>query len=58
MIRRSQYIKFTEQNADPENNENATEFRWSVVQGADKNKIIKVNLIESLQKQADEVVFQ
>ena len=47
-------IDFTEQKGDSENNENAIFFKWSDVQEEDEEDIIKVNFIESLQKQTDE----
>ena len=37
--------------ADPEN---AIEFKWFNVHGEDEEQFAKANLIESLQKQADE----
>ena len=51
-------IEFTEQNADPENNENAIDFRWSVVQEEDEDDVALTNFIECLQKQVDEENFQ
>ena len=50
-------IEFTELKAKPENNESAIDFRWSDIQGEDEEDIAKTNLIESLQKQADEYFF-
>ena len=47
-------IEFTEQKADPENDENAFDFRWSDIEEED---ITKANLIESLQKQVNEENF-
>ena len=44
-------IEFINHNADPENNENAIDFRQSDVQEEDNKEIAKVSLIESLQKQ-------
>ena len=51
-------IELTEQNADPENDENAIEFRWSDIWGEDEEDIVKANLIESLQRQDAEQFFQ
>ena len=36
-----------------ENDENAINLRWLDIRGEDKEVIVKANLIESLQKQAD-----
>ena len=38
-------IEFTEQNADPDNDENGIEFRWSVIRGEDEEDIVKANLM-------------
>ena len=40
--------------ADPENDENAIEFRWSDAQEEDEKDIVKVNFIEKFQKLVDE----
>ena len=50
-------IEFTEQKVDSENDENYIYFRWSNIRGKDEEDIVKDNLIESLQKQADEENF-
>ena len=42
---KSQFIKFTEQKGDPENDKNAIDFRLSDVQKDDEEDIIKANLI-------------
>ena len=41
-------IEFTEQKADPENDENVIDFRWSDIEGEDEEDIVKASLIESL----------
>ena len=47
-------LEFTEQKANPEN---AINFRWPDIRGEDEEDIVKANLIENLQKQADEEIF-
>ena len=42
------------QKADHENDENTIDFRWSDIRGEDEEDIAKVNLMESLQNQAEE----
>ena len=49
--------EFIEQKADPENDENAIDFRWLDIQGEDEEDIAKANLIENLQKQAVKKFF-
>ena len=44
------YIEITDQNADPYNDENAIDFKWSDVKEEDEEDIALANLIESLQK--------
>ena len=46
-------IEFTEQKTDPNNAENAIDFKWSGVQEEDEKDITLVNFSESLQKQSD-----
>ena len=43
-------LEFAEQKADPYNNENAVDFKWSDVKVEDEEDIVLTNLIESLQK--------
>ena len=43
-------IEFTEQKADPYNDENDIDFRWSDVQEEFEEDIALVNFIESLNK--------
>ena len=50
-------IEFSNKNADPENNENAIDFRWSGAQEEDSRDIASANFIESFQKQADYEIF-
>ena len=45
------------QKADPENDENAIEFKWSGVK-EDEEDIALANFIESLLRQTDEEIFQ
>ena len=40
-------IEITEQNADPENNKNAFDFRWLGVQDEDEEDITLANFIEN-----------
>ena len=47
-------IELTEQKADPYNDENAFDFKWSGVKEEDEEDIAPENFIESLQKQTDE----
>ena len=47
-------IDLTEQKANPEN---AIDFRWSDIRREDEKANAKANMIESLQKQADEENF-
>ena len=49
-------LEFAEQKIDPDNDENAIDFRWSDVQEEDKEDIALVNFIESLQNQTDEEI--
>ena len=43
-------IELTERKADPENDKNVIDFRWSDIQGKDKEDIAKANLIERVYK--------
>ena len=51
-------VEFTEQIADPNNDEYAIDFRWSDVQKEDEEDIALANFIESFQKQTDEVFIK
>ena len=50
-------LEFAEQKADPYNDENAIDFRWSDVKEEDEEDIALANFNKSLQKQADEESF-
>ena len=56
-VREEVGIEFIEQKSDPKNNENVIEFSWLEIQGKDEENIAKINLIGSLQKQADVEIF-
>ena len=43
-------IELTEQKTDPDNDENAIDFKWSDVQEEDEEDIALANFIKSLQK--------
>ena len=46
-------FELTERKADPHNDENAIDFKWSDTKEEDEEDIALVNFIQSLQKQAD-----
>ena len=48
----------TKRKADSENDKDAIDFKWSDVQGEDKEDIAQANMIESLLKQTDEKIIQ
>ena len=50
-------IELTEQKADPYNDENDIDFRWSDVKEEDEEDIALTSFIENLQKQTDEENF-
>ena len=54
--KRQKSIKFTEK-TDPENDENAIDFRWSDIRGEEEKDISKTNLIESLQNKLMKKIF-
>ena len=55
--KKSMEFEFIENKNDQENDENAIDLRWSDIQGEDKNHFAMANLIESLEKQAEEEIF-
>ena len=58
MKRRNQLYWANWAKADPYDDENAIDFRWSSVNEGDEEDIALANFIENLQKQNDEDIFK